>query len=67
MYVARFTANGTFLGGEHFVASALPQSLRYGPDGELVVTGRFIGELDLGGGLLTGITPDDFFVHRFSP
>lgn len=67
LFVARFTAGGQLIKAAKFAGNALPQMLRFGPDGELVLGGLLQGTIDFGTGPLIPPGIDEIFLHRFSP
>ncbi|WP_375767980.1 protein kinase [Archangium gephyra] len=66
-FLARFTADGQLLWGQRFGDSGHQtlQHLTVGPAGHIAVTGTFEGQLDFGGGLLSGTGSRDYFLALF--
>jgi hypothetical protein len=67
MFLVRYTPDGQHLWSQRFGDSAIQSGygVACGPSGDIVVTGRFSGAIDFGGGSLESQGPYDIFVVLF--
>ncbi|UCD19073.1 MAG: nucleotide-binding protein, partial [candidate division WOR-3 bacterium] len=69
IFVAKFGSGGAHLWSKSFGDGELQEVAYVAVDasGNVIVTGRFYGSMDFGGGELTSVGSTDIFVAKFSP
>jgi hypothetical protein len=69
IFIAKFDADSTHIWSERFGGDfdQIPRDVAIDASGNIIVTGRFWGDVDFGGGTLNSAGTSDVFVAKFTP